>query len=549
MNRKEVELPKRSLSYNAPQLSFKLQQSKYNVLNWARGVGKSTVTGDKVGTAMHPKYGMPRGKMAMVGQTLVQLLTRTLPSLISGLEMLGIYRDTHYVIGKRPPASWPISYQPPLSYDQTISTCTGLCVQLVSLEGTSARGINVDEIVAEEGLTLNKEIFDSTISIANRGNLGKFPKYPFHHAVTVVTSMPLSLSGSWILDAGNYYKALMYREKRNALVELIIELLDTFEENIERRAKLWAEIIKLKKELVYFASEEGTYYSEADILDNLINLGWDYVLQQRKSLLDHVFRVELLGQLIMLQGNRFYPYLSDSNLYDPSDYNKLLGLEYDFSKLQNLKSLGDRSVLRHKALDIACDYGGKINCIVAGQEQASGKEYTINSAFYRKHPALISDVVDDFCKYFIDHGRKVVNYYYDHTALGTDGRSRLSYKDMVVQAFRANKWEVIEKFIGHTMDPEKRYTFFCKVFRNQEPKIPMILFNRETAYYAYNSMVNAGIKETHKGFKKDKDAEKKETIDQEKTTHLSDAVDTLISGKYSSRVVSGGGQFVSNLWV
>jgi DNA-binding transcriptional regulator YhcF (GntR family) len=77
----------------------------------------------------------------------------------------------------------------------------------------------------------------------------------------------------------------------------------------------------------------------------------------------------------------------------------------------------------------------------------------------------------------------------------------------------------------------------------------MILFNREMANYAYYSMTNAGIKETIKGFKKDKSEEKKESISQEKTTHLSDAVDTLITGKYSSRVISGGAQFVSNLWV
>lgn len=549
MMNKPEKLPSKQLNFNSPQLSFILQQGMRNFLNWGRGVGKSTILGSKAKDAMHPKYGMPRGKMAMVGQTLVQLLTRTLPSLISGMEMLGIYRDRHYVIGKRPPAGWPTAYQQPLSYDQTISFCTGLCIQLVSLEGTSARGINVDEIVAEEGLTLDKEVFDSTISIANRGNRGKFPRYPYHHAVTVVTSMPLSLSGDWILREGDYYNMLMYREKRNAMIELIIELLDSYQEDKEKRMKLWAEIVKIRKELVYFPSETGTYYSEADVFDNLINLGWAYIQEQRRTLLDHVFRIELLGQLIMLTGNGFYPYLTDANLYDPSDYDKLIGLEYQFEKIKALGAEGDRSIIRHKPIDVACDYGSRLNCLVAGQEQSSGKEYTINSAFYRKHPGLISDVVNDFCKYFEGHGRRVVNYYYDHTALGTDGKSTLSYKDMVVATFRANGWEVNEKYIGHTMDPDKRYTFFAKVFRGQEPRIPKILFNREKAYYAFHSMQNASIKETNTGFKKDKSNEVKDSIEQEKTTHLSDAVDTLVTGRYGMKIISSGSQFVGNIWV
>jgi hypothetical protein len=549
------KLPIRNLSLNGPQQAFALQRSKYNVLNWGRGVGKSTILSIKVGFAADPVYGMPRAKIAIVGSTLLQLLTRTLPSLIDGLEMLGIFRynestkQGNFVYGKRPPDHWPLAFQAPFDYKQTICFNTGLCIQLISLEGTSGRGINVDEVIVEEGLLINKEKFDQTISIANRGNRGKWPKYAHHHAVTVVTSMPLSLEGGWILDAGKYYDSLFYREKRNELATLIIELLDTFAEDTVRRNQLWKDIIRLKNELVYFASEDAVYYSEADVLDNLINLGWDYIVDQKKKLLDHIFKVELLSMLLMIKGNRFYPDLSEANLYDPSDENALDCLDGEIITLSRLGSLSDKTIVKHQPIDIGCDYGSRINSIVSGQLSTNGKTYHVNAAFYRKHPSLISDVVDDFCKHFAGHSRHAVNYYYDHTALGNDGRSLNSYKDLVIQAFRRNKWEVRECFIGHTLEPEQRYTFFAKVFRLMEPRIPLILFNKVSAYYAYNSMMTAGIKDSVSGFKKDKRQETLDSVDQEKTTHLSDAVDTLIVGKFGSRVVGGGGGFLPNVVV
>lgn len=49
-----------------------------------------------------------------------------------------------------------------------------------------------------------------------------------------------------------------------------------------------------------------------------------------------------------------------------------------------------------------------------------------------------------------------------------------------------------------------------------EPRIPLILFNKVSAYYAYNSMMTTGIKDSVSGFKKDKRQETLDSVDQEK---------------------------------
>lgn len=56
--------------------------------------------------------------------------------------------------------------------------------------------------------------------------------------------------------------------------------------------------------------------------------------------------------LFIFQGYRFYPDLSEANLYDPSDENALDGLDGEIITLSRLGSLSDKTIVKHQPIDI-----------------------------------------------------------------------------------------------------------------------------------------------------------------------------------------------------
>ena len=152
---------KKNLEFNRPQLRFIVSQPKEANSVWSRATGKSSL----IAWLMHLiAQQMPRSAWALVGSTYMQILTRTLPSTIGSLERIGYVKDVHYFIGRRPPPSWnwPTPYEPPVKFDHFISFYTGASFHLVSQDkgGGSSRGLNIDGIIADESLLLDKERFD-----------------------------------------------------------------------------------------------------------------------------------------------------------------------------------------------------------------------------------------------------------------------------------------------------------------------------------------------------------------------------------------------------
>jgi len=60
-------------------------------------MGKTTILGKRLRDLA---VNLPRSSNALVGCTYSQMLSRTLPSAIEGLEMYNLYQDVDYVIGK-----------------------------------------------------------------------------------------------------------------------------------------------------------------------------------------------------------------------------------------------------------------------------------------------------------------------------------------------------------------------------------------------------------------------------------------------------------------
>ncbi len=100
-------------------------------------------------------FSMPRGLFAIAGNNYAQILTRTLPSTIQGLELLGYIQNKHFFVGHAAPKKWkwPSPFSKIQDYSTSIHFISGTVFNLFSLK-TSGRGANLDGFINDEsGIT------------------------------------------------------------------------------------------------------------------------------------------------------------------------------------------------------------------------------------------------------------------------------------------------------------------------------------------------------------------------------------------------------------
>lgn len=528
------------LRFNRYQALAHINFATRNTHIAGRGVGKTT----NIGWIMHNVVtSMPRSANAFVCRTYLQALTRSLPAIIAGLETFGYRYGIDYLVGKEPPKSWARPYFQPLSYEHFISFPNGAGYHLVSQDrkGT-ARGFNIDSFIGDEGLNLIKQMLDDEISVANRGNLGRFSHSRYHHSETIVSSQPILPESKWLLEAAQYYRigGQDYEDYRNELCDILLNIVDAnTEEEMEYH---WQFARKLKQEfkwhrhtdIIPVTNEKITsFFIDADVFDNIENLGWKYIRQQRASMSDLTFRVEILNAIFTISEKGFYPDLSDRHLYDIADYSGYDELIYTRDAGNKLSSLMDPSINPKLPLHIACDYGGSFNCMVASQEYSD--EDRIVSDFFEYHPQKMEDVVKQFIKYFESHPKKEVHFWYDQTAIGTSGLVEYNYADEVQRLLRQAGWDVRPHYVGAAPPHPVKYQFLGKILSERDPSLPKVRMHRENCRATYNSMRMVAIKQGKNGFEKDKSPERKQSVDQAKAPHLSDAVDQLLYHKHSGK--------------
>ena len=198
----------KTLEYNLAQIFFIVSQHLIKILEWGRGTGKSTILGKHIIDCV---VQLPRSSGVLVASTYQQILTRTLPSTIAGMEQHGVYKDLHYIVGKRPPKSWnwPEPYEPPLDYKRCIIFWNGTVINFVSQDSSSGsgRGLNTDWIVGDEAALLNEKKFQTDVVLTNRGNAKRVAHYPndtwkyyeecpLHHSIVLASSTPVTFCNS-----------------------------------------------------------------------------------------------------------------------------------------------------------------------------------------------------------------------------------------------------------------------------------------------------------------------------------------------------------------
>jgi len=526
----------RKIHFNKPQLRSSLIGANEETAIWGRGTGKST--GLIAPRSIECIFSMPRSRGVFVGETYLQLVERTLPPVIQGWEEMGYERDVDFILFKQPPKDWPTPYVGPLKPDHTIYWRNGTVISLVSQDrpGTS-NGMSVDWIIGDEAKLLNKQRLDEELLPTNRGNERYFRGIPVHHSVLYATDMPTSPKAKWLLESE--------KQQDPELIRLILAVrVAMFDAYRKRQRARYHRLLKQWNQLRSIA----VYHSRASTLDNVEVLGMKFIRRLKRTLPDLVFQTSVLNLPITQVEHGFYALLDE-------DYHCYNDVDYTFVDSLNLYLPNDDSIIdcrkdgdldRTRPLSMSIDYNASINPMCVGQR--FGQYLRFQNAPYVVHPMRLKDLVTETCKYYQPYPTKEIDFFYDHTMVGTSATSTLSYMDETQELFDKKGWKMNLINIGHTPSPYARYLLWGYGFAGDDTRFLQPRINRSNCKYLIMSMQQAALKQVGDEYKKDKSDERKLTIDQRSTTHFSDAADTLYWGE-NQRYMMGEGSLLETLFL
>ena len=518
------------LHFNRPQMRFIATLMMSAVSIWGRATGKSSL----IAWLMHLiVQNLPRSAWALCGQTYQQILTRTLPSTVASLERIGYVQGIHFVLGVTPPKHFGRPFEPPQKWTHTMCFSNGTCFHLVSLDGGggSARGLNLDGILADESLLLNKEKFDDEVLPANRGNERQvWAGHRLHHGVFHFTSMPYGQQGKWLLEAGKHYQdsGKDYEALSRELIKLQLKYID----NKDRAARrvIWQDIQQLTRQLRYYVDGDGQLYSEANVFENLTNVGIRYLEQLRRLLTDFTFRVEVLNQRPTTVEAGFYPTLDTTkHSYEAFNYEHLDGEDFNMKRLLKFNdqpdSRQDGDCDAAQPLRIAADWG-KASFITVAQVHAKRREYRFLKGFYVKHPELIRHLAKKFTDYYAHHLNKRVVFIEDaEYGNGRNPNSDETYNQEFVRFLREAGWKVEVKKLGRVPGYHTRYLLAHDLLAELDPAQPSIRFNKHHCKELLIAMQLTELKEGPRGIEKNKASERLASVPAEEAPHFTDTFD------------------------
>lgn len=470
--------------FNHKQLEYLQTIRPFKVAVWGRGTGKGVLLSAEHRIRMAE---MPRARFFLSSSTYGQLLTKTLPPMFSKWEELGLFRDMpgrpgHYVVGIKPPKSWPTPYSKPEQYDNLITFCNGYTIELISLDRPNTqRGGSFDGGDIDEAAFVPHQHFQDVMVPSIRGNIHKFTS-PRHQGVNIVTSMPRDPRGDWILE---------YEQKA-------------------------------------MASPEVYFYSEATSWDNIHVLG-ERTLKMWETELDYLtYQMEVMNRRLLRANDAFYHrYEAAKHNYTPA-YNYTdgdEGVEVGGFKDYNAKAL----------LDITFDFGGNFNCAIVFQKDQE-LERAIHT-FNVKRGKSVLDLVDDICAYYQEHQFKMVRVWgeprgYDQRATGDQ------VFQLVLDRFKDHAWRA-ELKVRHAYSRKhgERHTWMNEILSEINIKLPRLRINDQTCK---DLIIALQLAEIRPDFTKNKSRERDSNYPQEHATHYTDALDYYFVQKYD-RIMSGGG--------
>jgi hypothetical protein len=494
----------KTIRYNEAQALFIASQAKIRILEWGRGTGKSTILGRYIYDCVTQ---MPRSKGVLVAETYRQILTRTLPSTIAGLQQHGLYKDQHFFVGKRPPKrwNWPEAYEPPLDYKRCMIFWNGCTIEFLSQDESagSGRGMNIDFALGDEAVRLNYDKYKTDVLLCLRGGLNNVAKYPngrsrlfrecpLHHSIVLASTTPVTSNGQWFVK-------------------------------YEDQARLNPEKVNFIKASAYV---------------NRHNLGKEWFETNKIELPDFMYDAEVRNIRITKVKDGFYPSLNESiHTYNSFNYETYEEAIEEGKDADSVKCLGDADLRLDDPLTIGVDWGSSINCLVVNQYQ-DGVEKIIK-AMYVKSPKIIDHLMNDFADYYAAHRNKIVYFWYDPTGNLSVANSKITYAEQAAKILKARGWQVYKMTQGnHNVPHLSKHNLWNKLLDEGNKEYPNVRFNRSNCRELWISMTTAPAKQgKNEAIKKDKSSEGKKGVDQAHATHFSDAADVIMVGKHLNKLL------------
>lgn len=529
--------------FNIPQTEVLTTAAKDSVVVGGRGIGKGVI---HAAWNLRNMQRMPGSATGIVCANYKRGLTNTLPSMLVHWERWGYRRGVHWHIGVKPPKTWPRPVITPQSWENIISFYNGSIAYVISQDraGTS-NSLTLDALDIDEAKYIDYEQLKDETFPANRGNRDRFGRHYFHHGMLITSDMPVTKRGSWFLD---------YKRKSNPdRVELIQAALLEYH---ERRRRIEAMTAAGEEVKPYLKSEMRTryadicklramtlFYKEYASVWNIEVLGEKWLRDMRRDLPPLTFQTSIMCQRIGIAKDGFYSSMTEAHKYNAVNFAYMDSLEYKFDKLREPSSLADADVDPAAPLCIAFDYNANINWLVAGQ--VAGDELRVLKSFYVKYERKLPELVDDFCRYYRNHRRKSVVYYFDATAIGNNyAVNDDDFHTVVTRELRRRGWMVFERNIGSPMSHMLKHLLINGMFAGKGRLTPR--FNIANNEDLLLSVQTAGI---YNG-KKDKRCEKLAETEEDRLEHRtdgSDAFDTLCIGCEKFPFIQGGVFVTSDL--
>ncbi|MDJ1500462.1 hypothetical protein [Xanthocytophaga agilis] len=531
-----------NIYYNRPILNAMLIDANQEYHIWGRGTAKSS--GLLANKLVRNITQMPRSAGMIIGETYIQLLTRTLPSLISGLERLGLRRDHHYYIGRKPPKSWKWKepYEAPVSYDHFMIFYNGAGAHLISQDRVgSSNGLNTDWVLGDEAKYLNYNQFLDESLPTMRANRTYFGHLHTHQSICFATSMPTAAEAKWILKK----KQDMDQEQIDLMFLINKEIMKAHKSGKKARANaLLNELNLLRKDCVHF--------SAASSFENIAVLGERYFRNMRRIMPDFIWETEILNIEPNTVEGGFYPYLDAEGKHGYShSYNnaKLEEFHYNFDQMKDMDSRFDLDCISTLPIRAGVDWGSSISTMSIAQDltHTEMREYRFINALYVKHPKHIDHLAKAFVDYYRYHTCKELILCYDPAGDKKQANSDLTYAQQFMKIVRAAGWTVIPRTkASYHLHPE-RYLLWARLL-SEEENLPRIRFNKRKAMHITTSMANAPAYDIpNKGIRKNKDSEKNTSgVDPLEATHFSDSADYLLMNDFNYMLKNRTG-FVPNL--
>ena len=445
----------------------------------ARGTGKSTVLGKVIKTCVKE---MPKSTGIIVGETFVQIKSRTLPSTKEGLMMFGLYEDIDYVVGRcGKNLGFEMPFQSPDSWQNVIHFRNGAIAVLVSLDNpNSGRGLNAYWVVGDEAALLDQTRLFNNVLTTNRSVKEEFMKAKMLNSTTFVSSVALTSKGDWFT----------------------------------------------KRELIAKEKPSEYVFIKANAYVNAHNLVNGYIEKMKSEALSKtLFEAEILNIRPKGIADGFYGQLNPKLHYYQYQYDiDLLG---GVTEAYKPSCKYDKDLVRGVPLQMNLDFGGKINCMTVSQYLKSQHQVNFIKEFFRKNPDILDELVDDFIEYYEPHKSSCneIHLYYDKYGNNREANSKFTLAETITNRLRKAGWKVINK-TPRSNNPSHvaKYTLINNIFSEADTRLPIVRINADNCPNLIISMEHAPLK-GNDAFEKDKSSERSTTILQEHATHFSDTLD------------------------